>query len=81
MDRDQTLRKLSEIMGEVLDDPSLALSPETTAADVDGWDSMSNITFIVEVEQAFRIKFKTAEIEEMRDVGHMLDLIAAKTSG
>ncbi len=55
------------------------LTSATTASDVAGWDSMTNITFVVEVERQFGIKFKTAEIEEMHKVGDMLDMIAAKT--
>ena len=78
MDQPQILAQLSAIMQEVLDDPDLSLTPATTADDVEGWDSMSNITFVVEVERQFGIKFNTAEIEEMRNVGDMLDMIAAK---
>jgi acyl carrier protein len=78
MDQTQVLAQLSAIMQEVLDDPKLVLTPATTADDVEGWDSMSNITFVVEVERRFGIKFNTAEIEEMRNVGDMLNIIAAK---
>lgn len=78
MDQTQALAQLSTIMQEVLDNPEVTLTPATTADDVEGWDSMSNITFVVEVERQFGVKFKTAEIEEMRNVGDMLDIIAAK---
>ncbi len=78
MDRAQALHQLSAIMREVLDDPSITLTAATTASDVEGWDSMTNITFVVEVEQRFGVKFNTAEIEEMRNVGDMLQIIAAK---
>ena len=78
MDQTQMLAQLSAIMQEVLDDPNVKLTPATTADDVEGWDSMSNITFVVEVERRFGIKFNTAEVEEMRNVGDMLDIIAAK---
>ena len=78
MDDTKTLQELSAIMRDVLDDPGLTLTRTTTAQDVEGWDSMVNITFIVEVERRFGIKFKTAEVEEMRDVGEMIDMIAAK---
>ena len=78
MDHAQALAKLSTIMRDVLDDPSVTLTRDTTAADIAGWDSMTNITFVVEVERQFGVKFKTAEIEEMSHVGDMLDIIAAK---
>ena len=78
MDRTQALNQLSAIMQEVLDNPDVHLTPATTAQDVPGWDSMTNITFVVEVESRFGVKFKTAEIEEMRNVGDMLDFLASK---
>ena len=78
MDDAQALAKLSTIMRDVLDDPSVTLTRDTTAADIVGWDSMTNITFVVEVERQFGVKFKTAEIEEMSHVGDMLDIVAAK---
>jgi acyl carrier protein len=78
MDQTQMLAQLSAIMQEVLDDPNVKLTPTTTADDVEGWDSMSNITFVVEIERRFGIKFNTAEVEEMRNVGDMLNIIAAK---
>jgi len=80
MDRTQVLASLSEIMRDVLDDPSVTLTPTTAASDIEGWDSMTNITFVVEVERRFGVKFRTAEIEEMHNVGDMLDIIASKTA-
>ena len=53
MDQTQILAQLSAIMQEVLDDPNVKLTRATTADDVEGWDSMSNITFVVEVERRF----------------------------
>ena len=79
MDDAETLSKLTAIMRDVLDEPSVTLTPDTTAADISGWDSMTNITFVVEVERQFSVKFKTAEIEEMSRVGDVIKLIAAKT--
>ncbi len=81
MDESQTLAELSAIMRDVLDEPAITLARTTTAQDVAGWDSMVNITFIVEVERHFGVKFKTAEVEEMHDVGDMVDMIAAKKAG
>ena len=78
MDDTQALDQLSAILRDILDEPAITLTRATTAQDVTGWDSMVNITFVVEVERHFGIKFKTAEVEEMHDVGAMIDLIAAK---
>jgi acyl carrier protein len=78
MTPDQILQDLTVIFHTVLDDDTLVLTPETTAADVPGWDSMNHITIVVEAERHFGVKVRTAEIEEMRNVGDFVKLIAAK---
>ena len=78
MEHDNTLEQLNEIMRDILDDPSVTLTPDTTADDVPGWDSMSHITFLVEVEARFRVKFQTSQIAGLRNVGQLLDIIAPR---
>ena len=58
--------------------PSIVLGPETTADDVAGWDSINHITIVVEAERRFGIKFQTAEIEELKNVGDFVRLIKTK---
>ena len=81
MNTDQILAELTDIFRTVLDDETLVLRPDTTAADVPGWDSMNHITIVVEAEQHFGIKVRTAEIEALRNVGDFVSLIAAKHAG
>ncbi len=78
MTEDKVLADLNEIMRDLLENPEINLSLDTTAGDVPNWDSMTNITFVVQVEHHFGIKFKTAEIEEFRNVGDMVKTILAK---
>lgn len=80
MTPDAILQKLTDIFRDVFDDPKLVLTPETTAADIDGWDSMAHITIVVEAEQRFGIKFRTSEIEGLHNVGDFAALIAARTA-
>jgi acyl carrier protein len=70
--------QLTEIFRDLFDDDALALRPETTAADVPGWDSFNHVNLIVAVEARFNIKFKTAEIEGLRNVGHLVEVIESK---
>ena len=72
------LSDLTSILREVLDDPDLVLTAETSAADIPGWDSMAHIALVVEVECRFGIQFQAAEIEALRQVGDLVALIAAK---
>jgi acyl carrier protein len=51
-----------------------------TTADVEGWDSFNHIKLIVATETRFKIKFKNVELESLANVGHFVQVIAAKTS-
>jgi acyl carrier protein len=70
--------QLTEIFRDLFDDDTLVLRPETTAADVPGWDSFNHVNLIVAVEARFNIKFKTAEIEGLRNIGHLVEVIESK---
>ena len=70
--------QLTTIFRDTLDDDSLVLTPNLSAADVPEWDSFNHINLIVAIESRFKIKFQTAELEELHTVGHLADLIAAK---
>jgi acyl carrier protein len=80
MDHAVILTRLTEMFHEIFEDDALVLTPQTAAGDVPGWDSMNHITIVVETEQRFGVKFQTSEIEELRDVGEFIALIAKKTA-
>lgn len=69
---------LSEIFRETFDDDALELTHTLTAADVPEWDSFNHINLIVATEMKFGIKFRTAEIEELKDVGEFAALVEKK---
>lgn len=79
MTEDDILLRLTAIFRDVFGDETIVLRPETTADDIAGWDSMSQVTLAVEVEQRFRLKFKSAEMERMSSVRHLIDLIRSRT--
>jgi len=70
--------QLTVIFRDTLDDDTLVLTPNLTAAEVPEWDSFNHINLIVAIESRFKIKFQTAELEELHTVGHLADLIAKK---
>jgi len=69
---------LAEIFREVFDDPSIVLSPETSAKNIAGWDSFAHLQLIVAVESRFGIKFRTSEIGDLSNVGDLVSLIEAR---
>lgn len=70
--------RLNEVFQDVFDDDSLCVNQRTTAADIEDWDSLSHITLIAAVEDEFRMKFSMKEVVEMKNVGEMVALIAAR---
>lgn len=70
--------ELEAVFREVFDDPGLELRAETTAADVEDWDSLTNIQLLVAVEQRFGVRFNTGEIAGLKNVGEMAALIAQR---
>lgn len=79
MDEAQIYARLSEIFRDVFDEDSIAVNPDLTAKDVDGWDSLTHIRLILTVEKAFKIKFSTSEIGRLQKVGDLVVLIQSRT--
>ena len=78
MGREEILEKVNEIFQEVFDDDSIEVFEETTADDIEDWDSLEHINLVVAVENCFKIKFNMGEVAALKNVGEMVDLISAK---
>jgi acyl carrier protein len=76
---DDLLSDLREIMIDVFDVDDLEVTRATTAEDVEEWDSLSHVRFIVAIERKYGFKFKNSEIEGLKSVGDLVDIIKAKT--
>jgi acyl carrier protein len=80
MDRDEVYRTLTPIFHELFEDPSIQLSDTLTAKEVAQWDSLNHINLIITVEQKFGIKFTTAEVARLQNVGQFTDAILQKVN-
>jgi len=56
------------------------VSPELSARDVEEWDSLTHVSLIIAVEQAFGIRFRVGEVEGTKNVGDLADLIVKRLS-
>ena len=74
------MERLTEIFREVFDDDDVTLSPELTADDVEGWDSLSHVNLIVTIEARFDIKFNQKELLTFKNVGDLMTSIEGKLS-
>jgi len=82
MTAEKILAEIRTIMADVFDIDLAedSVNPETTAKDVEGWDSLSHIRLIVAIERKFKVKFRNAEIEGLKRVGDLVALIEEKTA-
>jgi acyl carrier protein len=78
MDEPQIYARLAEIFEDVFDEDSISVTPELSAKDVDGWDSLTHIRLMLTVERAFKIKLSVPEIGKLENVGDLVTLIKAR---
>lgn len=72
MERQEILIKMQEIFREILDDENLVLIDGMPMYDIEGWDSLTHIQLIVEIENAFGVKFTAQEILSWKNVGEII---------
>jgi acyl carrier protein len=80
MDKMNIQSTLQDVFHDVFDDPSIAITRDTTASDVEGWDSFNHVRLIVAVEEKFNISLSTVEVADLRNVGELIDLIGGHVS-
>ncbi|MGI4876307.1 MAG: hypothetical protein ACRYG4_02335 [Janthinobacterium lividum] len=75
---DEIVAKIADVMVDVFDVDELDVTQATSADDVEEWDSLSHIRFIITLERLFKIKFLNEEIADLKNVGDLARVIQAK---
>lgn len=78
MEREDILSQVQGIFRTILKSEAIILNDETTANDVEGWDSLTHVQLISEIEKHFNIKFSLKEMLSWKTVGKMVDCIVKK---
>ncbi len=78
MSQNRIYDELTEILRDVFDNPDVVATPELSAKDVPEWDSFNHINVVLAAEMRFGVKFRTSEIEGLRNVGDFVALIERK---
>ncbi len=73
-----TPTQLQGVFRRIFEDDALTISRATTAQDVEAWDSVQNVTLMLEVETEFKVRFSTSEMAYLKNVGDLVDLIEKK---
>jgi acyl carrier protein len=74
------LADLTPIFQDIFDQPTLTITRASNASTVEGWDSLAHVNLVMSIEQHYGIRFALGELEELKNVGEMADLIAVKLS-
>jgi acyl carrier protein len=78
MDNSEAMSRVTVVFQRVFGDETLSLTRDTTAKDVEGWDSLMHINLVVAIESEFKIRFTSREIARLQNVGELIDLIVRK---
>lgn len=78
MKREEVFSKVQDIFRDVFDDDELEISDSTNSDDIEDWDSLEHISLIIAMEKEFSMKFDIKEVNKLKDVGEMIDLIVSK---
>lgn len=78
MTKHDIIERLNEVFQDVFDDEDIVVDEETTADDIEDWDSIEHINLISAVESEFGIRFTMGEVSGMKNVGEMISIIEVR---
>ena len=78
MERTELAAKLRRILITILKHENFEMKDELSAAEVDGWDSLTHMVIITEIEKTFGMKFKLKELNKLSNLGNLIELIQSK---
>lgn len=73
-----TLVQIQDIFRDVLDNSGIVLTRESNVTTVPGWDSMTHVNLIYNIEQEFSVRFGIEELQGLKNVGDLSDLLDKK---
>jgi acyl carrier protein len=79
MDKKAIMLELETILTSVLGKEIKGINEETTAKEIDGWDSLNHLLIIEAIETHYKIKFRVFEIMAFKNIGSIIDIIEKKT--
>ena len=78
MERTEIAQKIKGILINVLKHENFEIKDELSATDVEGWDSLTHMLIITDIEELFGVKFKLKELNKLNNLGNLIDLVISK---
>lgn len=80
MTQADVIQAIQPLFRDVLDQPDLLLTADSNASNVDDWDSLAHINIVMAIERHYKVKFALGELQGLKNVGDMAELIIRKTA-
>jgi acyl carrier protein len=77
---EEILQRLNPLFRDVLDDPTLVITEQSSGLNVPNWDSLAHINIIAAVQDEFHVKFALGELQDLKNVGELVRLIQEKAA-
>ena len=78
MNRTEIADKVAGILRDIFDDDEMIVTDDTSADGIEDWDSLEQINILVAIEKQFGVKFSVGDVEDLKNVGEMIDLVVKK---
>ncbi len=80
MNENTILDAIQPIFHDVFDDDTLVITRQTSAADIEDWDSLEQINLLTAMEKEFKVKFSLGDVRNLQNVGDLIDLLVRLTA-
>jgi acyl carrier protein len=78
--REEIIKRATEIFQDMFDDDTIVITDQTTANDIEDWDSLMHINLVLAIEKGFGMKFTMGEVTGMKNVGGMVDILLSRAT-
>lgn len=78
MEKNEIIEKIRNVLISVLKHENFEMKDDLSATDVDGWDSLTHMYIITEIEVRFGVKFKLKELNKLNNIGNLVTLVSSK---
>ncbi len=78
MTETQVLAEITEIVRGLFLRECIELQMDTTARDIEGWDSFRHIEIMLAVETHFNVRLTSRDIDEVDCVGDLVNIISRR---
>ncbi len=78
MSSEDLLAGVQDVFRDVFDEPEMIITRHSSADNVEDWDSLTHVNLVTAIEKKYKVKFALGELQELKDVGELLDLLAKK---